>query len=54
MLDIGTKLLLCEYLNSILPKIFHNLMINPLCRCGKHEKQDKDVESEKNMVESIG
>lgn len=54
MLDIGTKLLFCEYLNSVLLKIWHNLMINPLYRYRKHEKQDKDIESEKNILESTG
>lgn len=29
-------------------------MINPIYRYRKHEKQDKDIESEKNIVESTG
>ena len=29
-------------------------MLNPLCRYRKHEKQDKDIESEKNIVERTG
>lgn len=43
----GTKFLFCEYLNSILLKIWHDLKINPLYRYGKHQKQDKNIESEK-------
>lgn len=44
MLGIGTKLLFCEYRNSIFLKIFHTLMTY---RCGKHEKQDRHWKWEK-------
>ena len=47
MLGKSTKFLFCEYLNSILLKIWHDLMINPLYRYGKHLKKDKNIESEK-------
>lgn len=49
MPGIHINLLFCEYLNSINLRILHKyLMIYLLCRCGKHEKQDKDIESEEN------
>ena len=47
MLGKGTKFLFHEYLNYILLKIWHDLIINPLYRYGKHQKQDKNIESEK-------
>lgn len=54
MLGIGTKLLFCEYLTPILLKIFHNLMTYLLCGCEKDEKQEKDIDTEKNTVENTG
>lgn len=29
-------------------------MTYPLCGCEKHEKQEKDIETEKNTVKSTG